>query len=291
MIEKLKKIYNYGIKNSAYFRLLYKRITDDDIQVLASSLSYTTVLSLVPVMAVLLSAFSLFPGFESLKNAMLDFAVKNLMPNAGDIIKDYINDFVANASKTTIVGLLALFAISLLLIRRIDITLNKIWHTTSRRPRITTFAVYWTVLTLGPILLGISIAITSSIAAVSFFGEQSYFYGLDTYALSFIPSILTFIILTLVYLAVPVTKVTFLQACTGALVATVAQDMVRRLFMYFIVNFSSYALIYGALAAIPVIMVWVHVNWFVVLVGAEISATIKDFGESKTDDNKLITVN
>jgi membrane protein len=273
-INYLFLLYRALYERTRYFRFLTKRIIEDDIQLLASSLSFTTILSIVPVMAVLLSVFSLFPLFETLKLQLSEFILTHIMPLSEDIVKDYLNKFISNARQTTIFGLVLLFAISLLLIRRIDVILNKIWHTQRKRSKVTTFAVYWTVLTLGPILLGISVAISSFIATQKFFGENSWFHGFDVYALSFVPSILTFIILTLVFMAVPTSSVRFLHACAGAFVATVLQELLRKLFIFFITNFSNYAIIYGAIAAMPVLMIWTHINWFVVLLGAEISATI-----------------
>ncbi len=275
--NKVKSLYQWGYDHCGYARYVSKRIKQDDINVLASSLSYTTILSLVPVLAVLLSIFSMFPSFATLREQLTQYILNNLMPQTGIMLQEYINSFIANASRTTIVGLTSLVVISLLLIRQIDITLNKIWHTTQKRSKVTTFAVYWTVLTLGPILLGISIGISSSLAAQRLFAEDSIFNGLDRFVLSCLPAILTFTILTLVFLAVPVTRVNFWCATTGALFSTIAQECVKNFFTYFILNFSSYALIYGAVAALPILMVWTYVNWLVVLVGAEIASSLQDY--------------
>lgn len=273
--------YDWVYQRTSYLRFLLKRMEVDDIGVLASSLSYTTILSLVPVLAVLISVFSLFPGFADLRNQLMDFVIANMMPQFGDALKDNINSFIANASKTTVVGLVTLVIISLLLIRRIDLTLNKIWHTTLKRSRVTTFAVYWTVLTLGPILLGISIAISSSLTAERIFGDGVVSSGLGSFSVSLIPMFLSFVIFTIMYMAVPVTKVKFFHASAGAFFAALAQELVRRLFTFYIINFSNYDIIYGAVAALPVLMVWTHINWSVVLIGAEISATIRDYLHNK----------
>lgn len=279
LINNAKLLYAIFYKRTSYFRFLFKRMRDDNIGVLASSLSYTTILSLIPVLAVLISVFSVFPGFIDLRNELMNFILSNMMPQFGDVLKDNINSFIANANKTTFVGLIMLVAISLLLIRRIDLTLNKIWHTTQKRSRVTTFAVYWTVLTLGPILLGTSIAISSSLAARSFFGSTSMINQGGSFLISVIPMFLSCVIYAIMYMTVPVTKVKFVHSCIGAIFASVAQELVRRLFTLYIIHFSNYDIIYGAVAALPILMVWTHINWSVVLIGAEISSTIKDYKE------------
>ncbi|MDY5778361.1 MAG: YihY family inner membrane protein [Succinivibrionaceae bacterium] len=276
-----KTIYN----RLEFFRVLLKRCSDDDVLVLSSSLSYTTILSLIPLLAVLLSVFSLSPIFEKFKNQVFDFIINNMMPDVGDVVRVNINSFIANASETTFIGLVALFAISLLLIRRIDITLNKIWHTSKKRSKVTTFSVYWTILTLGPILLGVSIAIISSIFAKEFQGNSTTLYGINNFILSIVPTMLAFLIFLLMYTTVPIKNVVFRYACIGALFAAIAQDLMRRLFMFFIMNFSSYTVIYGAVAIIPIFMVWTYINWCIVLIGAEISATIQEYKVSKNELN------
>lgn len=258
---------------------LSKRIKNDEIDVLSSSLSYTTLMSLIPVLAVLLSVFSLFPSFQKLRTEMMHFIITNMMPQSGEVLQEYIDSFVSNASQTTMLGLATLVVISLCLIRRIDITLNRIWHTTSTRPRITTFALYWTVLTLGPILLGLSIAITSSITAAQMLGNinMDTLNIINRIVVNIVPALLVFTILFIVYTGVPNTKVNFLYAAIGAFLAAVMQDFLRRAFTYYITNFSNYTLIYGAVAALPILMVWTYINWYIVLLGAELAAVMQDY--------------
>lgn len=170
---------------------LSKRVARDEIDVLASSLSYTTIMSLIPVLAVLLSVFSLSPSFSSYRDEMMNYILHNMMPQMGDVLKENINSFIANASKTTAVGVGTLIIIALALIRRIDITLNKIWHVKVNRSKVTTFSVYWTVLTLGPLLLGGAIVVSSSIMASNFFGHSSAGIWLNTLGMKMLPCFLT----------------------------------------------------------------------------------------------------
>ncbi len=278
------KIACWIANHTVYLRFLKKRMIEDDIGVLTSSLSYTTIMSLVPVLAVLLSVFSIFPGFDKLRQELIAYIMQNLMPQMGDVINKNINSFISQASNTTILGLFVLVIISLMLIRRVDLTLNKIWHTVEKRAKVTTFSVYWTVLTLGPILIGTSLALSSSLTAFKFFGYEMP-AGINTFALNLLPAILTFIILTLLFAAVPTTTVKVSHAAIGAAFAAITQDLIKRMFTFYIMNFSSYSTVYGAVAAVPILMVWIHFNWYVVLIGAEISASIKAYSEITSSKN------
>lgn len=268
-------------RRTGFIRFLSAKIKDDGIDVLASSLSYTTIMSLIPVLAVLLSVFSLSPSFSSYRDQIMDYILKNMVPQIGDVLKENIDSFVANASKTTALGVLTLIVIAVALIRRIDITLNQIWHLNVTRSLITTFSVYWTVLTLGPILLGVSIAVSSSILASNFLGHSSAALWVNSMGMKMIPCFLSFVIFTLLFTAVPCTKVNFGHAAAGALFSAAIQEVIRRCFTYYITNFTSYTIIYGAVAALPLLMVWTYVNWYIVLLGAEISAGLSMYKKGK----------
>ena len=295
MITKFKSFLdatkNWIINHTIYLRFLKNRMIDDDVGVLASSLSFTTIMSLVPVLAVLLSIFSMFPSFTDLKERMMSYIMQHLMPQMGDVVNEHINSFVDHASNTTIIGLFSLVLISLMLFRRVDLTMNTIWHTSAKnRSKVLTFSVYWTVLTLGPLLLGISLAISSYITARMFIEGTGFLVNISTFLVSMIPMFLACAIFTLVFMAVPNTDVKFFHAVTGAFLAALAQEIVKRLFTYYIVNFSNYASVYGAVAAVPILMIWVYINWFVVLMGAEIAASIKAYGEITQSADKASAV-
>ncbi len=265
----------------AYPLYLSRRVARDEIDVLASSLSYTTIMSLIPVLAVLLSVFSLSPSFSSYRDEMMNYILHNMMPQMGDVLKENINSFIANASKTTAVGVGTLIIIALALIRRIDITLNKIWHVRVNRSKVTTFSVYWTVLTLGPLLLGGAIVVSSSIMASNFFGQSSAGIWLNTLGMKMLPCFLTFVVFTLLFTSVPCTKVNFNHAVVGAMLAALLQELLKQFFTHYIMNFTSYTFIYGAVAALPLMMVWTYVNWYIVLIGAEVAASISDYRQHK----------
>ena len=150
----------------------FNRCIDDQITINAGYLAYVTLLSLVPLIAVGVAIFSAFPGFESTRLAIESFLFTNFVPTSSDVIKEHISSFAGNANQMTAVGIGFLAAIALLLIRNVDATLNRIWRVKKKRPMMISFAVYWMVLSLGPVLLGASIGVTSYIVSLVSFADH-----------------------------------------------------------------------------------------------------------------------
>ncbi len=137
-----------------FAQFVWGRFQQDRLTVTAGYLAYVTLLSLVPMIAVVFGMMSAFPVFQSLKQAMEQFVYHNFVPTAGEMLKEYIDGFVANATNTTAVGIGALIVVALMLISAIDKNLNYIWRSTQSRPLAQAFAMYWMILTLGPVLIG-----------------------------------------------------------------------------------------------------------------------------------------
>ncbi|MGY8878618.1 MAG: YihY family inner membrane protein [Pseudoalteromonas sp.] len=150
----------------------FNRCIDDQITVNAGYLAYVTLLSLVPLIAVGVAIFSAFPGFETTRMEIESFLFTNFVPTSTDVIREHISSFAGNANQMTAVGIGFLAAIALLLIRNVDATLNRIWRIKKKRPMMISFAVYWMVLSLGPVLLGASIGVTSYIVSLVSFADQ-----------------------------------------------------------------------------------------------------------------------
>ncbi|NRA79289.1 MAG: virulence factor BrkB family protein, partial [Pseudoalteromonas sp.] len=249
------------------------RCIDDQITVNAGYLAYVTLLSIVPLVAVGVAIFSAFPGFESTLVTIENFLFTNLVPTSTDVIKEHISAFAGNANKMTAVGVGFLAAVSLLLIRNVDATLNRIWRIKKKRPMMISFAVYWMVLSLGPVLLGASIGVTSYIVSLVSFADQGI-PGFSGFLLKLLPYIISMIGFIMLYTLVPNTRVPFRAAIPGALFAAMLFELTKKGFALYISHFPSYEVIYGALATIPILFVWVYLSWIVVLLGAEFTVCI-----------------
>lgn len=267
----------------AWWMQYLNRCIDDQITVNAGYLAYVTLLSIVPLVAVGVAIFSAFPGFESTLVTIENFLFTNLVPTSSDVIKEHISAFAGNANKMTAVGVGFLAAVSLLLIRNVDATLNRIWRIKKKRPMMISFAVYWMVLSLGPVLLGASIGVTSYIVSLVSFADQGI-PGFSGFLLKLLPYIISMIGFIMLYTLVPNTRVPFRAAIPGALFAAMLFELTKKGFALYISHFPSYEVIYGALATIPILFVWVYLSWVVVLLGAEFTVCISPENIEDTPD-------
>lgn len=264
-----------------FLRVLINRIRRDEIALEAGALAYTTVLALVPAITIVLSIFAMVPAFQPLKNELMTFTTQNFLPVFADAIVDSITTFVEHAASTTLTGAIMLIVVSLMMIRAIDKSLNRIWRGGKRKPAMT-FAIYWTMLTVGPLTFAVLLWATSQVIASSIIVE--YELGAAIKTLYFIlPFVVEIGMMFALYTVMPVADVKLSDALAGAFITAVAFELLKRIFSIFIMNFSSYEAIYGALAAAPVLMIWIYLNWWLVLIGAEVTSVLGVVRGSKTN--------
>ena len=267
-----------------FTQLFCARFEKNKLSQAAGYLTYSTMLAFVPLILVVFSIFSAFPVFNELTMELKTFIFTNFAPDIGDTVGKYLDQFVSNAKQMSVVGVVGLIVVALLLIHSIDTTLNSIWQNTDERPLISSFAIYWVILTLGPVIIAISLAVSqyvSNFASSMLNTESSSFLGLEL--LKIVPFFLTWFIFTLIYLIVPNTKVRAVDSCAGALIAAVFFTLGKQIFGWYITTFPSYHLIYGAMATLPILLVWIQLSWLAILLGAQLSAVL---GEMNTLKNK-----
>jgi len=253
-----------------------KRTSKEQVHITAGYLSYVTLMSLVPLIVVMLSVLTAFPIFADIKGIIENFVFQNFMPAAGDIVKEHISGFVANASKMSAIAITFLFLFALLLISAIDASLNKIWQVTAKRRKITAFSMYWMVLTLGPVLVGSSIAATSYLASFISIGDYDLF-GLTNIALRALPIFASIGAFLILYMIVPNKVIAFKHAFSGATLAALLFEVAKKGFAFYVTELPSYQTIYGALAGIPILFLWVYLSWLVVLIGALFTVALEKF--------------
>ncbi|MGY5584559.1 virulence factor BrkB family protein [Vibrio cincinnatiensis] len=249
----------------------------DRININAGYLAYITLLSLVPMLTVLLSILSSFTIFDNVGEVIQDFVITHFVPAAGDAVSQALLEFVTNTGKMTAVGGAFLFIAALMLISNIDKNLNYIWRVRNKRRPVFSFSMYWMILTLGPILVGTSIAVTSYITSLKVLDSEAL-SGAFNFFLRRLPFLLSLFAFIGLYVLVPNKKVRFVHALSGAFVAAILFELSKKAFAFYITQFPSYQLIYGALAAIPILFVWVYLCWLIVLIGAEVTSAL---GESE----------
>ena len=258
--------------------IFWQRFNQNKLTQAAGYLTYSTMLAIVPLIMVVFSIFSAFPVFNEVTGALKAFIFTNFAPSASNMVGQYIDEFVNNSKKMSAVGIISLIVVALMLINSIDRTLNSIWHDTETRPIFTSFAIYWLILTLGPLLVGVSIA-ASTYVKTMFESAASFSFGLKL--LSFVPFLSTWFIFTMIYMVVPNKKVSIKHSAAGALIAAVFFTLGKQAFAWYIVTFPSYQLIYGAMATLPIMLLWIQLSWTVVLLGAQLAAVLAEVRSKK----------
>ncbi|AZY49571.1 YihY family inner membrane protein [Bordetella avium] len=256
------------------FRFALSRADKERLLEVASSLTFTTVLAIVPMLAVGLSLFTAFPVFQDFRLALEDFLANNLMPpEVSDNIMDYLNQFARQASRLTAIGGAFLVVTSLLLIMTIDKTFNDIWHVGRQRPWPQRALVYWAVLTLGPVATGASLWATSFVARESM-GLISDVPEIVSLGISLVPLLLTGLGFSALFVVVPNCRVYWRDALTGGFCTAFALEAMKAGFALYLNRFPAYTVIYGAFATLPIFLLWIYLSWLAVLLGASIAANV-----------------
>lgn len=260
----------------AFMRLLVDRFVSTHCIHVAGSLTYTTLLALVPTVTLSLIVFSNFPAFAELGQALSGFLQGNVLPEAASQIADYAVQFSERAANLTVIGTLMLIVTVLLLMSTIEESFNEIWGVSHPRPLVTRIAVYWVALTIGPIALAASVFATGQIVAtsVAFIGDDVHTRTLTS---NLVPLSLLGFLLSFMYFVVPNHPVRLKHAFIGGFLAAVVFLSMQRLFGLFISFSPSYTLVYGAFAAVPIFLVWLYASWVIVLAGAIFAATFPTF--------------
>lgn len=235
-------------------------------------MTFTTLLALVPVLTVMVAVASIFPVFDRWSDSFVSFVNQTIVPQGADMVFDYINAFREQANRLTAIGSVMLVVTSLMLIRTIDNTFNRIWRVNSQRPWMMQFLVYWALLTFGPLSLGVGISfmVGSVQDAALASGAPQWSGALRTAAT------LTFMTLLLwgLYRFVPNRFVPARQAFVGALATAFCLETARSLFTWYMGNFDGYRSIYGAFAAVPFFLLWLNLLWTLVLGGAVLTSSL-----------------
>ncbi len=233
-------------------------------------------MSLVPLLVVMLSLMTAFPIFSEIKESIEGFVYHNFLPASGDTIRQHITGFVENAKQMSAVAIVSLFVLALLLISAIDKTLNKLWKIKTKRRLVTAFSMYWLVLTLGPVLVGSSIVATSYISSLVSL-DSIAFLGINDIFLRLLPLLSSIAAFVILYTVVPNKVVLLKHALIGAVVAGILFEVAKIAFAQYVTQLPTYATIYGALAAIPILFLWVYLSWLVVLFGGLFTVALENF--------------
>lgn len=268
-----------------FARYVLVRFFQHNCTEVAASLTFTTLLSLVPLIAIALSIVAAFPAFTEYSNQIKDFILTTMVPEAANkVIAVYVQKFADNAVQLTAIGTAFLGVTALALMFTIDKALNAIWRVTRLRPFLHRLLIYWAILTIGPLLIGASLSLTSWLIGISM-GLTQDIPGINVALLRLVPLLLTSIAFSIPYLIVPNRRVAWRHAVAGGIAAAVGFEAMKQGFAFYITNFPTYQAVYGAFAILPIFLLWIYLSWLMVLLGAVIAASLSSwhFGEWRRD--------
>lgn len=253
-----------------------QRIGEDRIPQVAGSLTFTTMLALVPLATVAFALFTAFPIFSSFQASLQFFLADHLMPaQLNDQIFKYLNQFASKAKGLTTIGMIILFVTAVMTMMTVESAFNVIWRVRKARPVAQRVLVYWAIITLGPILIGVSLSISSYLFTQSMsFSAAQRITPLIEWALAGAALPLTALAFTILYVYLPNCRVEWRDAVIGGVIAAVAFELGKRGFGYYVRRIPTYTAVYGAFAAVPLFLLWMYLCWFITLTGAMISSAL-----------------
>jgi len=264
-----------------FVRFVAARFAQDSCAQIAASLTFTTLLSLVPLITIALTLFSAFPVFDDFSTQIKAYLLDNLMPDrAGKVITHYMEQFAESATRLTAVGIVFLAVTAMWMMLTIEQAFNVIWQVSRQRPLLKRLIIYWAVLTLAPLLVGASLSLTSWLVGLSMgYAKDIPLFGVG--ALKILPVLFTTLAFAMLFRLVPNRYVPHTHALIGAVVAAVVFETMNRVFGYYISHFPTYKLVYGAFASVPIFLMWIYLSWLTILSGAVIAASLSHWRASE----------
>ncbi|MFM0072184.1 YihY family inner membrane protein [Paraburkholderia sediminicola] len=253
-----------------------KRSSEDRIPQVAGSLTFTTMLSLVPLATVAFALFTAFPIFSSFQMSLQIFLADHLMPaQLNSQIFDYLNQFASKAKGLTTIGMIFLFVTAVMTMMTVESAFNVIWRVRKARPIAQRILVYWAIITLGPILIGVSLSTSSYLFTRSMaVTAVQHIPSVIDWALTGAALPLTALAFTMLYVFLPNCRVEWRDAVIGGITAAIAFELAKRGFGYYVRRIPTYTAVYGAFAAVPLFLLWMYLCWFIALAGAMIASAL-----------------
>lgn len=278
MTELLNKL---PFREKTWFQFILfviNRFEADKCRQNAGSLTYTTLFAVIPMLTVFLVIVSSIKALAPARQQMQQYIYANLLPRSGVAVEQYLNNFAEKSSNLTVIGVLILFITAVLMLSTIEDAFNQIWRVKKARGGIIGFMLYWTILSLGPILLGSAFALSSTVSSMNFLNNNIAGYEMNgAFWLWLISSVLTCLGFSVLYWTVPNQSVPIRSAFIAGTFSGVVFEILKQIFGIIMSNFTSYELIYGAFAAFPIFLLWVFLSWNIILLGVEVSYALTAF--------------
>lgn len=274
-----------------YLRLLIGHFLNDNCTQKSASLTYTTLLSIVPMLAIFLVIFSSVPALESIREQVQEAIYRNLLPSFDNQLQSYIDNFAKNSARMTLVGVGVLLFTTVMTLITIEDAFNQIWRTHHQSNDL--YSIIRSIITIvsTPIILAIAFMASSAIRSLDSISRHLFGYGMDwsiwAVGLSYATTTIGFILL---YWFIPKTKVPLKNATIAGIIIAILFECIKRFFGLAVTNFTSYEAVYGAFAILPIFLVWVYLSWNLILLGVEISYTLTIFDKKDEEQRHPLLI-
>ena len=262
-----------------------RRFSRDSCPSVAASLSYTSLLAMVPMMAIGLAMFAAFPAFSGMRDQMIRVVLENTAPSLAIMVEEHLHTFIRNAGGTTGAGILGLAITAILLINTIQTAFDRIWGG-GKGFKLQRFPVYWAIITLGPILFGVAFSVSGWAFAMAQSASITGVSGVVRIFSTVTPFLFEAMGFALFYRLIPTKPVRMIDAVTGALIAAFLFEVLKHGFGIYLSFLGSYQTLYGALGTLPIFLIWMYLAWLTVLFGAEVTASLPEWRSGRRDPDE-----
>jgi len=273
----------------AFSRLVFKRFGNDGGMRIAASLSYTSLLAIVPLGTIAFAILKAFPVFDSIRDRLQGLVFDAFLPETISNVQEHFSNFVGKAGGLTAIGIVALAFVAIMLLATIEAALNDIFRVKSKRAFVPRMMMFWAVLTMGPMFMGASLSLATYLFAITKMTDVSNLSGIGWIMTRSVPTVLAIFAFSVFYAIVPYRPVKVFHALIGGVSAGLLFALVRKGFAFYIEAFPAYQTLYGALSVIPIFLIWMYLSWAVVLIGAEVTASMPEWGR-KGEKGSLLSL-
>lgn len=278
----LKKTFNgnrlmhqdFGPELKRFAIVVWRRFVDDRCMRVAAALSYTTLLSVVPLSAIAFAILRGFPVFKGVRADIQTWVFQNFLPDAIENVNQHLDSYIANAGGMTALGIVGLAVTAILLFATIESALNEIFRVAQARALVPRLLIFWSVITLGPLLMGASFSIGGYVFIQNNIAQIDMLRGLWGGITRLLPTLLSMAAFTVFYTAVPNRPVRLVHGLIGGVIAGFLFALLRKGFTLYVLAFPAYETMYGAVSSIPFFLVWLFLSWAVVLIGAVVCSAL-----------------
>lgn len=248
-----------------------KRFFKEGYTYTAGSLTYTSILALVPVTIVSMMILSVLPTFQKIIIEVQNFLIKNFVPEVGETIRENLNMFVSQAKNLPLPGIIFLFILAILMLMMVERALNTIWRVPGRRKGMATALRYWAIISLAPLFIGVSIWATTELISAPLIRAADGRFTVSEFLVVVLPFLLTVIAFTVLYVIVPNCRVPWRFGFISAVFVALILELAKKVFIFYMTSFPTYKVVYGAFATIPIFLLWIFIAWNIILIGGLLS--------------------